>query len=364
MPSVTVSFIHALIAAAGWTLTPDGQVLSNGRAMHELPPLTGAHIDEQTQFGLIEAIAAAHPDRVGLVARYADAIRPDALGVLGLALKSAPTLGASLIRLERYFRLLSDTAVYRLHRDSTQAALVLEGRTPDHPALTLRNECALAAVMRNLHGFVAKGLELERVTFRHACPDDPDRYAAHFGCPVEFDAPQDAVVMPRHMLDVKNRIGDAAISDFLTQHLDQALRAMRPAPRLRTDLFRRLPKTLSTGVPQAAVLAHELGMSERSFFRHLAEEGTTYRDVVRDVQISLARELLQRRDCTLTEVAFLTGFAEQSSFGRAFKRSVGQTPAQFRNAACDTARLPAPCSLAGAAQRLADGADTMRGMTV
>lgn len=364
MPSVTVSFVHALISAAGWTLAADGQVLSHGQTVHKIPPLTGAHVDEQTQFDLIEAIATAHPDRVRLVASYADAIRPDALGVLGLALKSAPTLGASLTRLERYFRLLSDTAIYRLDRNGPQAALVLESRTADHPALTLRNECALAAVMRNLRGFVSEGLEIERVTFRHACPDDPARYAAHFGCPVEFDAPQDAVVMPRHMLDVRNRIGDAAISDFLTQHLDQALKAMRPAPRLRTDLFRRLPKTLSTGVPQAATLAQELGMSERSFFRHLAEEGTTYRDVVRDVQIGLARELLQRRDCTLTEVAFLTGFAEQSSFGRAFKRSVGQTPAQYRAAACRSAQLATAGSLAGAAQRLAGGADTMRGMTV
>ena len=43
-----------------------------------------------------------------------------------------------------------------------------------------------------------------------------------------------------------------------------------------------------------------------------------------------AKQLLRASDCTLAEVAFLTGFADQSSFGRAFKRWSGQTPRSYR----------------------------------
>lgn len=358
MPTVTAAFVHAIASAAGLTLTPQGQVLSGSEVIHQLPPLTGGHIDDQSHFGLIDLIGTRHPDRLALIAAYADALGTDDLGVLGLALKSAPTLGASLARLERYFRILSDTAAYWLDKDGPLASLVIESCTPDHTALTLRNECALAAVVHNMRSFVQGGLAFEFVTFRHACPDDPARYTEHFGCPVIFGAPRDAIAMPMQALELPNRIGDPAIFEYLTGHLDRELDATSAEPQLRADLFRRLSNALSTGVPQAATLAREMGMSERTFFRRLAEEGTTYRDVVRDVQIRLARDLLERGDCSIAEVAFLTGFAEQSSFGRAFKRWVGQAPAQYRADAGEQSGALQTAIMAGTAQRLAGGADT------
>ncbi|MCB0079247.1 MAG: helix-turn-helix domain-containing protein, partial [Anaerolineales bacterium] len=39
---------------------------------------------------------------------------------------------------------------------------------------------------------------------------------------------------------------------------------------------------------------------------------------------------LQQTDYSIFDVAFLTGFSEQSAFTRAFKRWAGQTPRAFR----------------------------------
>ncbi|WP_167644838.1 AraC family transcriptional regulator [Mameliella alba] len=364
MPTVTAAFVHALTAAANLALTPDGEILSGGVVVHQVAPLKDGQLDDQSFFDLICWIARRHPDRVSLMAAYAEAIRMDDLGVLGLALKTAPTLRASVVRLERYFRLLTDTAVYRLDSSATPARLVLEGRTPDHPALTLRNECALAGFARNARDFVRDGLRLEFVTFRHRCSDDPARYEAHFGCPVLFGADRDSIALSAHSLELPNRLGDKALSDFLTSHLDKELGPTEPEPPLRADLCRRLSTALSTGIPRAASLARDMGMSERTFFRRLSDEGTTYRDVVREVQIKLARDLLEHSECSIAEVAFLTGFAEQSAFGRAFKRWVGQAPAQYRNRACDVPHLPQGAVMAGTVQRLAGGADTVGAVAV
>ena len=48
---------------------------------------------------------------------------------------------------------------------------------------------------------------------------------------------------------------------------------------------------------------------------------------------NLAENLLRDNRYTASEVAFLTGFSEQSAFNRAFKRWTGQTPTTFRKAA-------------------------------
>ena len=42
--------------------------------------------------------------------------------------------------------------------------------------------------------------------------------------------------------------------------------------------------------------------------------------------------MLRQSVYTLSEVAFLTGFSEQSAFQRVFKRWTGQTPAVYRRA--------------------------------
>jgi len=44
--------------------------------------------------------------------------------------------------------------------------------------------------------------------------------------------------------------------------------------------------------------------------------------------------LLVQSDHSIAEIAFLTGYSEQSAFTRAFKRWVDQTPAAFRHARC------------------------------
>ena len=47
----------------------------------------------------------------------------------------------------------------------------------------------------------------------------------------------------------------------------------------------------------------------------------------------VAEGLLREGRYGLAEIAFLTGFAEQSAFTRAFKRWTGRTPAAYRREA-------------------------------
>jgi AraC-like DNA-binding protein len=85
-------------------------------------------------------------------------------------------------------------------------------------------------------------------------------------------------------------------------------------------------------VPKAQAIARRLGMSERTLQRRLADEGLSFQKLVDEARRELAEGLLVRSDYSLAEVAFLTGFSEQSAFNRAFKRWLDQTPAAYRQA--------------------------------
>ena len=330
MPSVTSAFARAMAKAAGMTLTDEGALLSENSVVFRVSSAVEGQISDTDYFDLIDWIRESQLDEVALVEAYASSIQTDDLGVLGLAIRTAPTLRASLQRVERYFRLVTDTAIYRLEEHEKHACWIFQGQTEHRAALELRNECALAGFARNMHRFVGPELVLDLVSFRHSCRCDPNRYAEHFGCPVIFEADQDAIIVKPEMLDLANLLSDKAVSEYLTGHLEVEIESINQSPSFSDTLLQSLPPMLSNGLPQAAEIAREMGMSERTLYRRLAEEGLTFRDVLAKAQSSLAQGLLRDDTVSIAEIAFLTGFSEQSTFTRAFKRWVGKAPAQFR----------------------------------
>jgi AraC-like DNA-binding protein len=99
-----------------------------------------------------------------------------------------------------------------------------------------------------------------------------------------------------------------------------------------TQVREVLSRELPAAADQAAV-ARKLGLSARTLQRRLAEAGTSFQDVLDEVRAGAARRLLRDPALAVSEVAFSLGYAELSSFYRAFRRWTGQTPIDWRAAA-------------------------------
>lgn len=332
MGTVT-AFARTLASAVGLRLDEEGNLFRGDALVRQLSP-TGGRVTDAVYFELIDWVRLNHPDQVGVAIAYAHTVDIDKVGALGLAMKTAPTLRETVQRVERYFRLLTDTASYHLNETADPCLFDMVRKTGDHPALQLRNECALAAFGRLFRDIVGPALSYDHVSFQHAGPAAADtRFERLFGCPVRFGAARNAIAIAPFMLDLPTRLGDAAVSHFLVAHLDSELGALATDDRFEHVLARHLAEALSNGIPRAGSVARAIGMSERTLRRRLAETGLTYQAVLESTQQSLAESLLRQHSFSITDVAFLTGFSEQSSFNRAFKRWVGQTPGTYRSRA-------------------------------
>jgi len=87
---------------------------------------------------------------------------------------------------------------------------------------------------------------------------------------------------------------------------------------------------LPTGIPSIHYISNLTAMSNRTLTRRLSEAGVTYRDLVKKTQEKVAKEMLRNNMESIGEIAFLTGFSEQSAFNRAFKKWTDLTPSEFR----------------------------------
>ncbi|WP_299351950.1 AraC family transcriptional regulator [uncultured Shimia sp.] len=82
--------------------------------------------------------------------------------------------------------------------------------------------------------------------------------------------------------------------------------------------------------PPIEVMAEMAAKRPRSFQRWLLSKGTSYRELVNEVRIEMAAELLANEDLNLIQVAMHLGYENQSNFGRSFKKMTGISPAMYR----------------------------------
>src|SRR5258705_1423612 len=80
----------------------------------------------------------------------------------------------------------------------------------------------------------------------------------------------------------------------------------------------------------ASNVAQKLAISTRTLSRKLRDEDVAFGEILEETRAALAKRYLAERDLPVSEIAWLLGYVEVSSFTNAFKRWTGMTPRQFR----------------------------------
>lgn len=330
MGQVTATYLRKVVAAV---VDPPERaaVLRSAGIDPAAPPDAGRMIDADTYHRLLERVARDLPDASDMPLRVGAAMRCDDYGAFGLAWKTAPTLRGSLLRAVRYWRVLTSTAQFDLlPAGRGDAWFVLRRAGPRRLGLRLSNEATLAASLAIMREVAPGPVRPTELRLRHRLPERGRVHAAWFGCPVLCDADRDGLRLPAAVLDRPNRLGDAGLSRYLAGQLDGSLAEVAPLATLADTVRRQIEGALGEGVPGLAGIAASMGLSDRGLQRRLAAEGLSFRSLLDQVRREVAEGLLLHSDHALAEIAFLSGFSEQSALTRAFRRWHGVPPAAYR----------------------------------
>jgi AraC-like DNA-binding protein len=93
------------------------------------------------------------------------------------------------------------------------------------------------------------------------------------------------------------------------------------------EVIRGTRQTGWLSIDRVAALA---GMSVRTLQRRLAKEDTVFSELVDEMRVELAVEMLKNTEGSVAAIASATGYLAVENFIRAFKRWTGKTPAEFR----------------------------------
>ncbi len=334
MGQITSLFVHKVVnvatAANPEDTTRRHDLFTSVGIDPEAPVDPKIRVLDSDYYNLCERVAREDDDGVTLPLRVGSSMRCDDYGAFGLAWKTAIDLRRSYERAVRYGLVLTSVSAYEVRNEDDKHFILLHREGERRLGMRLSNEQSIVAVTQISREVSQQDFNPEVVYFKHNIPGDLSSHEEFFGCPVICNADRDAIQVSSKSLAAPNKLADSAISQFFDAHLDQEITEFASdidmTLRMRTDIA----QSLSDGVPTLTEIANRFSMSARTLQRRLADQGLTFQMLVDESRRDLAKRLLTRTDYTLSEIAFLTGFSEQSAFNRAFKRWAGSSPRSFR----------------------------------
>jgi AraC-like DNA-binding protein len=244
---------------------------------------------------------------------------------------NTPTLGSMIAGGIRYERLWQQGREASLERRPGEAVLRWTARPGVRFSPPL-SELGVAMVV--LMARAASGVRLAtnwgEVRFLHPAPPDAARYEALFSTPVRFSAPEQAIVFPSDLLDLPLPAADPSLLAILEAYAAATLEKLPPASSVARSVRQVLAQTLADGNASLEETARKLQMSARTLRRRLGDEGSSYQAVLDELRRELALQYLRDPRLSVTEIAFLVGFADTAAFSNAFRRWTGQRPSAVK----------------------------------
>jgi len=259
---------------------------------------------------------------------------PSAYHFIGYLMMSSATLRDCLEKRVRYDWLVAGSARTVLREEPDGLAIVCMISGERLPIVRQSYELACVCVVEMVRWMMQRHVVPCYARFTQAAPVDPKPMRDYVGCPVGYGEAENSLCFS--LADVRSPLptADREIARFHESLIVDYIANASRSSFLR-DVRRHLRERLPDGLPKQTAVAEHFHMSESSFYRHLAEEGARYADLLDDVRRELAEYHLKQSRLSVLEIALLVGYAEPSAFFRACKKWFGASPKEYRAGIAD-----------------------------
>ncbi len=260
----------------------------------------------------------------------AEYFRPAHLGALGFAWLASSSLRTAFQRLSRYARMINEKLTITLEEDEQFFYVSIDAQLPLLNE-RIREDGQLATLLKISRVIASKDFNPALVRFKQSEPADPGYFYELFRCPIEFNSEQTTLVINLEAMD-KRLTGSNDELAKLNEHIVVKYLAHLDKGDIVNRTRAAIIDGLGSGLVSETSVAESLHMTPRNLHRKLQKEDTSFKALMTEIRRDLAKQYIKDRSKTLTEIAFLLGFSEVSSFSRAYKGWNGQPPSETRQA--------------------------------
>ena len=251
-------------------------------------------------------------------------------GLMGYGLISASTVREAIELGERFLPLRLPMVSMTLSVDGATGVIEVAETAPVGSIRQVLIDLFLVGISRMAPTLTERRSRPEDMELWFDSPE-PDYYARFQDrLPVmRFEMGVNQARFPASDLDLPLETANHITASMLEEQLGLELEQLG----LGSDLVAQVRASLRDphdGFPDLETVAERLHMSSRTFKRKLQEHGTGFRELVEAVRRAEAIRLLNTTELSVAQIAGRLGYADSSSFTRAFHKWTSTSPGAFR----------------------------------
>lgn len=245
-------------------------------------------------------------------------------GIVGALAASCMTVGEAFQVAMKYNCLLSDGIKIELIETEDRAEFIYYRIIPSQKT-RLDTEISIIDAYKIIRNFGT----VYKVEFEFGIPSYAEQYVKIFDCPLRFDAPTNKIIFDKSILQMENPASQPYINTIITEHANKELEKLNARHTFKHQVRLIILEHLSSGIVSADFVAEKLHMSRQNLFRKLKGENVSFSSLLEEIRREIALKAISSNSHSLTELAFILGFSELSSFSRAYKRWFGRSPSAY-----------------------------------
>ncbi|PSR54984.1 hypothetical protein AHMF7605_16470 [Adhaeribacter arboris] len=180
-------------------------------------------------------------------------------------------------------------------------------------------DIALSGTLRLLYILSGRNIYPEKLYLAYPKMDSK-AYQKICQCEVSFNAAQSYFVFHPDQLKVPVLSHDRSLFFLFNSLLEQKQKHLENENSFAEKVQRIILTEFKGQIPPIDVMASRLCLNTRSLQRKLAADNTTYRKLCQNLQKHLSSAIMKNQNKKVSDVALLMGYADHTTFRRAFNK--------------------------------------------
>ncbi|MDX2319538.1 MAG: AraC family transcriptional regulator ligand-binding domain-containing protein [Moritella sp.] len=247
---------------------------------------------------------------------------------LGLLLVACNSIAEGIQKLSHYYEVIANSIHIELHYEIDKIGLIMHPR-PNSDIHPMGADLFFATIFNYCQQLSLNTHAVSHIELTRSLPKDSTPWQCFFHCPITFNAQQASIWFNRSVVEEVSFMRSRQIAAQNEVHVRSYIDSMQSSFwKYKTQSA--IQQTIASQEPSVENIAKYLAMSPRALSRKLTNEGTTFRNVLKDKRKDLVKQYLSDTNMSISEIMFLLGFHDLSNFNRAFQRWFDCSPSQYR----------------------------------
>lgn len=252
-------------------------------------------------------------------------------GLYGYALISSATLREALVFSINYHQMATPTVKMSLHvdKENSIASFRMEDRIKVPELYQFNLEVQFGLVFSLFKDMAGRDFRFSEIWAKFPMVKHTDVYTEIFECPVKFEQPFNDLRFHIDWLDRPLTRANPITAQTAKELCDDVILKMATTGGIAHEAFIIMSQNIND-FGNIETMADHFNMSSRTLRRKLANQGTSFQNILSDVRKKLSIEYLRDTALSIDEIADRLGYSDATNFRHAFKKWTGRTAGDYR----------------------------------